>query len=80
MSRNGMGGKEYDDFLRGMEEHPREMPAALICSQDTIKQLEQQFGSPSQLHRISHGYAGTCVGVEVWIDNRFDEPLFISGL
>lgn len=80
MSGKGMGGKEYDAFLEGMDGHPDDMPDVMVCSQDSMRELEKQFGMASKLSCIGSGYAGTCVGVEVWIDNRFDQPLFISGL
>lgn len=80
MSQKGMGGDEYDDFLKGMEQHPGEMPDAIICSQQSMRELEEQFGMSSKLSCIGSGYAGQCLGVYVWIDNRFDQPLFLSGL
>lgn len=80
MSGKGMGGYEYDEFLEAMEDHPDDMPNALVCSQSYLRELEIQFGNDPKLSNAGTGFAGHVVGIPVWIDNRFDQPVFFSGL
>lgn len=79
MSGKGMGGKAYDDFIEGYQNHPKG-PSVMVCSQESMRELEDQFGSNTKLSAAGTGYVGTCLGIHVWIDNRFDQPLLLSGL
>lgn len=79
MSGKGMGGKEYDDLLEAYENHPKG-PSVMVCSQESMRELEAQFATETILSTSGTGYVGTCLGIYVWIDNRFDQPLLISGL
>jgi hypothetical protein len=76
MSGKGIGGVEYDDLLEGIENHPREMPGILVCSQETMEKL---IGTTT-LSSAGTGFVGHVVGIPVWIDNRYEQPLFFSGL
>ena len=74
-----MGGDEYDEILQALTNHPKEVPEVMICSQDSMKVLEDQFNSQNNHSRKNHGYAGIFLTTPVWIDNRFEQPILVSG-
>jgi hypothetical protein len=57
-------------------------PAVLVTSSAALHEIEKElsadesvFGHPSN---ITGGYEGYILGTPVWIDERFDEPVFLS--
>lgn len=80
MSGRGMGGDVYDTILQLMTKHPREVGDAgiIICSTETLREIQRQFDSRRLV--VEDGYCGTLLGVPVWVDDRFDQPVLVSGL
>lgn len=74
-----MGGPAYDGLIEAVDEFVREMPDVIVISQRSMGELESEFGALQGLARVESGYAGKILGVSVWIDNRFDHPVILSG-
>jgi hypothetical protein len=79
-SGNNLGGVEYDDLIEGIELHPQQMPDVMVCSYETLLKLTDQFRSQQNVELDGEKLAGYVIGIPVWIDNRFDQPMLISGL
>lgn len=80
MSRRGMGGRAYDAMVEQMNPSDVREAGVLICSMDELSMLQTEFDSQEILCVSNEaGYAGTILGIPIWIDNRFDKPVFVSG-
>lgn len=80
MSGNGMGGDAYDAILVATnvaDDIGGPTPASvLVCSYEHAKTLCEQFGTDYPPNQA--GYVGSMLNIPIWIDNRFDQPVFLS--
>lgn len=85
MSGNGMGGDVYDAILEAYVSPnvadniggPTQA-SVLVCSYEHAKTLCEQFSTNHPPNRS--GYVGLIFNIPIWIDNRFDQPVFLSSM
>ena len=50
----------------------------IICSYEDMKRLCEEIGTPHPPRK--NNYAGKILNISIWVDDRFDEPVFVSGM
>lgn len=78
MSGNGMGGEAYDAFIGPFDRAVDFEPDVLIADSSHIIQLEEEMLFDNSLQLDGRGYVGHLLGISLWMDDRFDKPVFIS--
>lgn len=66
-------------FVEALSEYwDNQMPDAIIASRSAMREICSDLGTDPLIVRSGDGFVGYLIGVAVWIDERFDRPIFIS--